>query len=146
MNVKNEVKIDMILSFPQMFLQGQYELILGLFGFPLYSNGQVYTAYSNLKVQVSLRGHKYLRNGVEYIRFDPIYFKYLNYNVDDIKFSNLFEESLFIGRILYSYIILNKEYVTSIVNPDFEKTFSQIFTKIANQIADMASFDELFPR
>lgn len=146
MSINNEVKIDMILSFPRQDIKGRYQIIFALLGAPLYSEGRLSATYTNVKVRVMLKGRRYLRNGVEYIRFDPLYFKFLNYNVQDVQFTNLFDGSLFFGRLLYSYIVYNKEYITAMINPDLERTFSQIFTKISNQIADQASFDELFPR
>lgn len=126
-------------------MSADYQMVFGLFGSPVYSNGQMFEKLENTRVGLKMKAKLYIKNGENYMRFDPFYFKILQTEIKSLRLTNLFPGTLFIGPIVYSYFSDNKEYITRAIYPDFEKTFSQTFTRMANELATSASFDELFP-
>ena len=141
----DKLKFSMILSFPRLNLSANYQMVFGLFGSPFYSNGQMYEKLENTRIGLRMKAKLYTKNGEKYLRFDPFYFKILQSDVKSLRLTNLFPNTVFIGPVVYSYFTDNKEFITRAIYPDFEKTFSQYFTKIANELATSATFDELFP-
>ncbi|XP_070496806.1 uncharacterized protein [Chironomus tepperi] len=141
----NNLKFSMILSFPHLNLSSNYQMIFGLFGSPLYSNGQMFEKLENTRIGLRMKAKLYTKNNDQYMRFDPFYFKILQSDVKSLRFTKLFPNTLFIGPTIYSYFSDNKEFVTRAIYPDFERTLSSAFTRMANELATSATFDELFP-
>jgi len=120
-------------------------MILGYFGAPMFSEGQMFERLANTKIRVNMKGKLYYKNGQRYFKFDPIYFKIIENSITLVDFTNLFPTTTFLGPFVKTYFVNNAEFLTSKVYPDFEKSFSEIFTQIANQIALSATYDEAFP-
>lgn len=135
----------MFLSFPRLDLSANYQMIVALFGSPLFSEGQVYEILSNIKVRVAFKAKIYLINEAQHLKFDPFYFKILQNKIIYINFSNLFPNTFFVRPIVHNYLVNNIGYVTQTIYPDFERSLSDTFTKVANELAVGATFDELFP-
>jgi hypothetical protein len=126
-------------------ISGQYKFILSLLGAPLNSEGDLFTTFESSKARVSMKAQKYLRNGVEFLKFEPIYLKVQRGTVKNLKLTNLFGGNPVLGEIVNALLLTNSEFLLNDVYPQVEKTFSDTFTSIANRIANEASFDELFP-
>ena len=77
--------------------------------------------------------------------FEPVTFKILSSNVKEMKISNQIPNSLILGPLYETFTQFNSESMVRNVYPDMEAEFSKFFTQIANQIANQASFDEMFP-
>lgn len=135
----------MYLSFPRLDLSSNYQMVFALFGTPLFSEGQVYETLSNVKVRVAFKAKIHFINGAQHLKFDPFYFKILQNTVTSINFTNLYPNTIFIRPIIHNYLVNNIGYVTQTIYPDFERSFSETFTKVANELATGATFDELFP-
>ena len=135
----------MYLSFPRLDLSANYQMIFALFGSPLFSEGQVYETLTNVKVRVAFKAKIEFINEAQHLKFDPFYFKILQNTITYINFTNLFPNTIFIRPIVHNYLVNNIGYVTQTIYPDFERSLSETFTKVANELATGATFDELFP-
>jgi len=135
----------MILLFPQIDLIASYQMILGLLGVPLFSEGMMYEGLKNTKLRLTMKGQLYKRNNQRYLKFDPFQFKILQNSVRYLNFTNLFPNTILIRPVVHNLIVNNAEFLTRNIYPHFEKAFSETFTQIANKIAVGATFDEAFP-
>ncbi|KAL7015288.1 hypothetical protein ACKWTF_016384 [Chironomus riparius] len=141
----NDIKFDMLFSFPRINMKSNYQMIFGYLGAPMFSEGQMLETFTNTKVRVVLKGRLYPKNGQRYFKFDPIYFKIVENTISFVDFTNFFPTTSFIGPFVKNYFINNAEFLNSKVYPDFEKALSETFTYVANQVALSATFDEAFP-
>ena len=117
----------------------------GYLGAPIYSEGYILQSLANVKMRIIVRGRLHYIDGQRYLNFDPFYFKIIEGSSNYINFTNFFPNTVLVGTIVKNYLIANIKYFNERIFPDFEKSFSEIFTKVANQIALSAPFDEIFP-
>ncbi|XP_070496855.1 uncharacterized protein [Chironomus tepperi] len=141
----NDLKFDMILTFPKIDIKADYQMIFGYLGAPMFSEGQSYERLENSKVRVTMHGRLIDKNGQKFIKFDPFYFKIIENKINFIDFTNFFPSTTFLGPLIKNYFVNNADFLNAKVYPDFEKAFSDTFTYVANQIALGATFDEAFP-
>ena len=136
---------DANVTIPRIDLKANSKMILGYLGFPIYSEGHVLQSSGNLKMRIVVKGRLHFINGQRYLIFDPFYFKIIESSTKYINFTNFFPNTVLYGPIVKNFLIINIDYFNELLFPAFEKSFSDIFTKVANQIALSAPFDEIFP-
>ncbi|KAL7015290.1 hypothetical protein ACKWTF_016386 [Chironomus riparius] len=141
----NDIRFDMILSFPKIDMTANYQMIFNLFGAPLFSEGKMHEGLSNTKIRLIMKARLYNKNRQRYLKFDPFYFKILQNSVRFINFTNLFPNTILIGPIVQNYIVSNIDFFTRNIYPNFERAFTDTFTQVANKISVGATFDEAFP-
>ncbi|KAG5666673.1 hypothetical protein PVAND_014688 [Polypedilum vanderplanki] len=141
----NDLKFDFIITFPRLNVKGNYNFVLSLLGAPLSSQGEIFGTIDEPKARVGLKAYKYLQNGQEYIKVEPIRINIQRGSIKSLKLTNLFGGSPVIGEIVNSLLVSNSEYLINDVYPHIETNLSELFTNIANRILIEATFDELFP-
>ncbi|KAL7015294.1 hypothetical protein ACKWTF_016389 [Chironomus riparius] len=139
------IKIDVIASFPRLEIRSKYKLILSLLGAPITSDGDLLASFENAKARIGLKAQKYLRNGVEYIKFEPILLKINIGKVQTLKLSNLFNGNPVLSEVVHAILVSNSDFLLNDFYPHIEKSLSESFTDIANKITKEATFNELFP-
>ena len=120
-------------------------MILSLLGAPITSEGDLFGSFDNAKARIGLKAQKYLRNGVEYIKFEPIGLKINIGKVSGLKLSNLFNGNPVLSEVVHALLVSNSDFLLNDFYPHIEKSLSDAFTDIANKITKEATYDELFP-
>ena len=136
---------DIYISVPRIEVIANYKMIFGYLGTPMYSEGKVFERLANSKIRIIIKGRLHYINGQRFLNFDPFYFKILETSIKFVNFTNFFPSTILVGPIVKQFLIDNIDYFNERIFPDFEKSFSEVFTNAANKIALSASFDELFP-
>jgi hypothetical protein len=140
------IKIDVITTFPRIEIKSKYKLILSLIGAPLTSDGELSAAFEKTKARISLKANKYIRNGIEHIKFEPVLLKLNLGKVLHLRLSNLFSGNPVLSEVVHTLLLNNSEFLLNDFYPHIERSLSESFTEIANKIAKEASLDELFPQ
>lgn len=91
-----------------------------------------------------MRAKKVQRNGQTYLRFEKFIIK-IQPGPRQIQLTNLFQGNPSLEQIGNAFINGNSEFFLSDVYPSLENSLADVFTSIANQLTNEASFDELFP-
>lgn len=119
---------------------------MSLLGAPIASEGDLYTVFENAKARIGLKAQKYLKNGQEYIKFEPILIKINIGKVQALKLSNLFNENPVLSEVVHAVLVSNSEFLLNDFYPHIEKSLSETITDLANKITKEATFNELFPK
>ena len=118
---------------------------MSLLGAPITSDGDLYAVFDSAKARIGLKAQKYLRNGVEYIKFEPILLKINIGKVSALRLSNLFNGNPVLSEVVHALLVSNSDFLLNDFYPHIEKSLSELFTDVANKITKEATFDELFP-
>jgi hypothetical protein len=120
-------------------------MIFNFLGTQIKSDGDYFTQFSGAKLRLSMKGHRYLKNGIEFIKFDPFDVKFNRGIVSQLKLTNLLGGNKFFGQIVHAMLENNQDFVLKNIYPQIEAGLSKTLTTIANQIVENASYDEMFP-
>ena len=104
----------------------------------------LFSITANSKARVKLHGVKYMKDGKEYMKFDKIS---LRIQIEDAKFnmSNLFNGDPVLSNIGNQFINENSRLFLDELIPGLEKSLADIFGNIAEEILNLAPYEELFP-
>ncbi|CAG9812007.1 unnamed protein product [Chironomus riparius] len=140
-----ELKFDALVGLPTFEIHAKYRMEFNFLGARLKSNGDYFAEHTGAKLIMPLRGRRFVQNGIEKIRFDPIAIKFDRGTVTKLRISNLFGGNKALEEIVHSLIISNPDFVYKSVYPQLESELSKVFTDIANKIVETTTFDEMFP-
>lgn len=115
------------------------------FGTITQSQGDYHSQLKGAKLRISFKGYRYMKNGKEYIKFEPFTIKFDRGTVVKLEISNLFGGNKVLADIVHSLILSNQDFVLKNSYPHLEAKLSKVFTEISNKIVENASYDELFP-
>lgn len=118
---------------------------LNFLGSIVASDGHFHTLHTNSKAKITMKANKYLKNGKEYIKFEPFIIKIQRGGFKIIKITNLFGGNKVLGEIVTTLLENSNENLSSNIYPQLEAELSNVFTEISNRIVEHASYDELFP-
>lgn len=141
----NDIKIDVIVTFPKLDVKANYDLVIKIFGQNLENKGEGIIKLENPRARVALKGSKYIKNGKEYLKFDRFRIKVQPGTIRQLKLSNLFESDRSIEEAANAFMNANSDFLLQNVYPSIEKDLAELLTNIANEIAKNATYDELFP-
>jgi Haemolymph juvenile hormone binding protein (JHBP) len=140
-NIK-DLKLDGIVRLPKLDVFGKYKMTFTLLGAKSRSEGDYYTSFENAKIYGKFNAKIINKNGVEYLRFDPIGIKFDRGKVTNLKITNLFGGNRILGEIVTNLLLNNPDYLQDIY-PQIESVLSKLFTNVANRIVENSSLDEL---
>lgn len=140
-----DIRFDVIVGLPKLDVHGKYKMIFNFLGSSIKSDGDYFTQFSAAKLKLSMKGHRYLKNGIEFIKFDPFEVKFNRGVVSYLKITNLLGGNKVFGQIVHGLLENNQDFLLKSIYPQIEAGLSKIMTSIANQIVENASYDELFP-
>lgn len=141
----NDIKIDVIVTFPKLDVKANYDLVIKIFGQNLENKGEGIIKLENPRARVALKGSKYIKDGKEYLKFDRFRIKVQPGTIRQLKLSNLFESDRNIEEAANAFITANSDFLLQNVYPSIEKDLAELLTDVANEIAKNATYDELFP-
>lgn len=146
-----DLKFDAIVKFPRLDMTAKYHLDFGIFGFQLKGQGDSNTIIDNSRGRITMRAKKYINpeTGKEHMKFDKILIKIQIGSIKKATLTNLFGAGLasssIFQEILNTVIRTQPEFVVAEINPPIERTLSEMTTDIINQVAKVATYDEVFP-
>lgn len=145
MNI-DDIKVDVIVTFPKLDIVGKYDLVIKLFGQNLDNRGDGMIKLENARARIAMKASKFIKNGQEYLKFDKFRIKVQPGTIRNLKLSNLFNNDRGLEDAANAFIASNSEFLLSNVYPTVERYLSELLTQVANTLAETATFDELFPQ
>ncbi|KAG5666677.1 hypothetical protein PVAND_014692 [Polypedilum vanderplanki] len=139
-----ELKMDAIISYPSLELTAKYHYIAQFFGRPIKSEGDIVVKIGDSRNRISIKMHKVLKDGKEYLQFDKVGIK-ISGQPTGIQLKGLFGDNKTLNEIATALIKENPLFQPNRLFPHFEKNLSEAMTNIANTIVYKATFDEVFP-
>lgn len=91
-----------------------------------------------------MRGTRYLRNGLEYVKFTKMTMR-IQFRDFKLQLDNLFNGDRILGEVGNTLINDNQELYLNEIVPGLERGLSKKFLDVANEILATATFDEMFP-
>lgn len=91
-----------------------------------------------------MRGVRYLRNGLEYVKFTKMTMR-IQFKDFKLHLDNLFDGNGVLGDVGNTLINNNQELYLNEIVPGLERGLSKKFLNVANEILATATFDEMFP-
>ncbi|KAL7015275.1 hypothetical protein ACKWTF_016372 [Chironomus riparius] len=143
-NVK-DLRFDVLVMLPKLDIVGKYKMSFNFLGAPVLSDGDLYTQFSGAKIRATMKGHRYIKNGKEFIKFEPFGIKFDRGVASGLKITNLFNGNKVLSEIVHALLGSNPDFVIKNIYPALENNLSKIFTNVGNTVVEQASFDELFP-
>ncbi|KAG5666681.1 hypothetical protein PVAND_014696 [Polypedilum vanderplanki] len=140
-----DLKMDIILHLPRLELTGQYRLKFKFFNQLIDNDGDYMATFENSQIRASMKAHRYLKNGVEYAKIDPLDIKFNRGKITNFRLKNLFSENPLMNEIVHSLITNSPDYMTKNIQPKVNAVFSKIATEIAGKILEGYPLEELFP-
>lgn len=142
----DELKVDVIVTFPKLDINSNYDLTIKLFGQNLDNRGDGLIKLENARARVAMKASLYQKNGQQYLRFDKFRVKVQPGTIRRLKLSNLFNNDPNLEQAANTFINSNSDFLLANVYPTVERYLSEILTEAANELAATATFEELFPQ
>ncbi|XP_070496902.1 protein takeout-like [Chironomus tepperi] len=139
-----DLKFEALITVPKLTTYAKYQMQFKFFGNQLKTSGDYHIVHENSKIVLPIKLNRVVKNGIEVMRFDPIPIKFMQGNVLKLTMSNLFGGNKAIEEIILSFLLNNQEFIGDNVRHEIEANLSKIFTKIANDILESTTFDEMF--
>ncbi|XP_070496890.1 circadian clock-controlled protein daywake-like [Chironomus tepperi] len=141
----DDLRFDILLTLTKFDVYAKYKMNLNFFGSVVASDGLLHTLHTNSKAKVTMKANKYLKNGKEFIKFEPFSIKIKRGGFKIVEITNLFGGNKVLGEIVTTLLENSPENLSSNIYPQLEAELSSVFTSISNSIVEHASYDELFP-
>ncbi|XP_067633442.1 protein takeout [Eurosta solidaginis] len=140
----SDISYDVSLTLPKIEFTGKYMMRLNILLLDIQGKGTMEGNFENAKANVKMRGTRYLRDGVEYVKFTKMPIR-INARQFKLRLNNLFNGDKVLGEVGNRIINENQELYLKEIIPGLERELSQKFLMIANEILETTTFDEMFP-
>lgn len=137
-------KIEFLVTIPKIITKSNYELSWKLGGLNLEGKGDSSANLDNVKVLLKLYGSRYMKNGVEYIKFDDAKITIKPKNLS-VRYENLFNGQKALEEVGNQFINENIDTISADIIPQVERGIEEKILKVANQILEKATAEEFFP-
>uniref|UniRef100_T1GU87 Hemolymph juvenile hormone-binding protein n=1 Tax=Megaselia scalaris TaxID=36166 RepID=T1GU87_MEGSC len=138
------ISFDVYITIPKISFVGKYYLRIKILLLEIGGKGNMTGTFENSKAVVKMRGSRYMKDDVEYVKFHKMP---MRISVDKMKLNleNLFNGDKVLGEVGNNIINDNQDLYLQEIIPGLEKGLSKKFLDIANQILETATYDEMFP-
>ncbi|KAH8403933.1 hypothetical protein KR215_006771, partial [Drosophila sulfurigaster] len=123
---------------------GKYFMRLNLLLLDIQGKGTMRGYCESAKAAVKMRGTRYLRNGLEYVKFTKMTMR-IQFKDFKLHLDNLFNGNGVLGEAGNALINDNQDLYLNEIVPGLERGLSKKFLDVANEILATATFDEMFP-
>jgi hypothetical protein len=141
----DDLKFDIRVSFPSLEIDCNYDVKIKIFGQSIGVRGDAMVKIDNPGARLVMKGLLYEDNGQQYLKFERLKLKLQPGVVTDLKLSNLFNNDPNFENAAKVFINTSSGFLMANVYPTIEKYLSEFMTEEANDIARIATFNELFP-
>ncbi|XP_064535969.1 protein takeout [Drosophila montana] len=139
-----DILYDLWITLPRIDFKGKYFMRLNLLLLDIQGKGNMRGYCDNAKAAVKMRGTRYLRNGLEYVKFTKMTMR-IQFKDFKLQLDNLFNGDRILGEVGNTLINDNQELYLNEIVPGLERGLSKKFLDVANEILATATFDEMFP-
>ncbi|XP_017868371.1 PREDICTED: protein takeout [Drosophila arizonae] len=139
-----DISYDLWITLPRIDFQGKYSMRLNLLLLDIQGKGNMRGYCDNAKASVKMRGTRYLRHGLEYVKFTKMTMR-IQFKDFKLQLDNLFNGDRILGTVGNTLINDNQDLYLNEIVPGLERGLSKKFLDVANEILATATFDEMFP-
>ncbi|XP_026466735.1 protein takeout-like [Ctenocephalides felis] len=129
---------------PHIEAKGNYNIDGNILLLPIRGNGPFTANFTNSTGKALLTGKTFVRDGKNILNADKMNIK-IKLGKGNIDLRNLFGGDKTLGNIINQTINSNIEILSTEIVPLIEKALSKLFIRIANQIIDRYTFEQLYP-
>ncbi|XP_046420967.1 circadian clock-controlled protein daywake-like isoform X1 [Neodiprion virginianus] len=131
-------------AFDRLTFRGKYQMDARVLLLRLAGKGDVTGNFTGYSSDVVLRGHKVVRNEVEYLNFERMKLK-IKIGEAKIHLSNLFGGDPILGPATNDILNTNSAVFVEELKPVLESSLADLFTDVANTVTTSFTYKELFP-
>ncbi|XP_034479904.1 uncharacterized protein LOC117785782 [Drosophila innubila] len=139
-----DISYDLWITLPRIIFSGRYFMRLNLLLIDIQGKGTMRGYCESAKAAVKMRGTRYLRNGLEYVKFTKMTMR-IQFKDFKLQLDNLFNGNGVLGEAGNALINDNQDLYLNEIVPGLERGLSKKFLAVANEILASATFDEMFP-
>ncbi|XP_034108395.1 uncharacterized protein LOC117570701 [Drosophila albomicans] len=139
-----DISYDLWITLPRIVFSGKYFMRLNLLLLDIQGKGTMRGYCESAKAAVKMRGTRYLRNGLEYVKFTKMTMR-IQFKDFKLQLDNLFNGNGVLGEAGNALINDNQDLYLNEIVPGLERGLSKKFLDVANEILATATFDEMFP-
>ncbi|XP_028129584.1 circadian clock-controlled protein daywake [Diabrotica virgifera virgifera] len=132
------------LKIPHLEFNGDYDIDMNVLVLKYKGSGPISGNFTDLDVQVRLKGHIKKIDGKNYQTFEKILIL-LKVGGSHLKLGNLFLNQKGLGDATNQVVNDNADIFLKEIRPALVDSLSDKFTLIANKVCRMFTYDELFP-
>ncbi|KAF9815071.1 hypothetical protein SFRURICE_010629 [Spodoptera frugiperda] len=139
------LKIRVRLRFPKLHFEGDYKLDAQVLIVPLKGEGQLNADAVKCDAELVFHSQIITKDGVEYVKFKKIE---ADISIKDyrVKLDGLFNGDKTLGEAANQAINQNRGEFLKATKPHLEKTVATNLLRVANNIVDGLTLDQLFPK
>nr|BCX71430.1 adult-specific protein A2 [Ischnura senegalensis] len=146
-----DIKVDLdknifkaVITIPKLFFDADYEVDAKILVLPLKGRGPMTANATNVKGDIEMKGSIVEKDGEKYLKFNNVDLKVdiANYRVH---LDGLFGGDKVLGEATNAALNEGSRDFIQALTPVIEKTTGDILMKIANQITETFTYDQLFP-
>ncbi|CAG9863724.1 unnamed protein product [Phyllotreta striolata] len=130
---------------PHIFFKGDYDIDMNVLILKYKGQGPLTGNFTDLTLEVLLRGKLININGVKHLNFRKIGMKLSHIGHAKLHLGNLFADQEGLGRATNEVVNENSDIFINEIKPNLEDALSEKFTEISNIICTKFTYDELFP-
>ncbi|KAM8712226.1 hypothetical protein ACLKA7_012703 [Drosophila subpalustris] len=139
-----DIAYDLWITLPRIQFSGRYFMRLNLLLIDIQGKGTMRGYCESAKAAVKMRGTRYLRNGLEYVKFTKMTMR-IQFKDFKLQLDNLFNGNGVLGEAGNALINDNQDLYLNEIVPGLERGLSKKFLAVANEILASATFEEMFP-
>ncbi|XP_070527945.1 uncharacterized protein [Cardiocondyla obscurior] len=138
------VLITFKVNFDKLEFRGKYKINAQILLLRLIGEGGLTGTFFGYESDCVLRSHKIVKNNSTYVNFDKMKFN-IKINKARVNLDNLFGGDPILGPASNEVLNANSDLLIDEIKPVLEDALSDLFTKIANKITGVFTYDDLFP-
>ncbi|KFB38977.1 hypothetical protein ZHAS_00006516 [Anopheles sinensis] len=135
---------DFNIFLPKLTFKGKYDLKIKLLFLNVAGAGDLTGQTENIYARVKVVCEKYIKNGKEYIRVKK---QLVRIQIENGQFDlkDLFRKDPVLSQVGNQFINENSRLFLDELTPGLERSLAETFRKMANEIIQHSSFEELYP-
>lgn len=141
----SKYRIELDVSLPWLFVEGDYSIKGQMLVLPISGNGDSWSNYTDVTGKLIINGHPENRNGKKYFNLDEFKFS-INVKKATIHMNNLFNGNKQLGDSMNTFMSENWEALFQELKPVVDESISALLKDIAVKVFNKFTFDELFPK
>ncbi|KAJ1528640.1 hypothetical protein ONE63_007035 [Megalurothrips usitatus] len=132
------------IEIPYIRFDGEYEVNVNVLALPIKTRGPMTGNTTDAYGEATLQGHIETRDGQRYLKFDKldVDIALANYH---IYLGNLFGNDPVLSESVNQAINANNKEFIKVIKPIIDATASKMLLRVANQITEHFTYDQLFP-
>ncbi|XP_071455418.1 putative beta-carotene-binding protein [Hetaerina americana] len=137
-------EFNAVITIPRLFFDADYEVDAKILVLPLKGKGPLTANATNVKGDIHMIGSVVDKDGEKYLKFNTIHLK-IDMDNYKVHLDGLFGGDKVLGEATNAALNEGNRDFINALTPVIEATTGDILLKIANQITETFTYDQLFP-